>query len=722
MPLKSIFIFFLFIFCFAYVNAQTDQKFEQLEKKINQSKNDSTRAVALNDIAWEYIKVNPEKGIPYSKESVQISKKKGYVKLASSCLNTLANLHESSAQFNLAEEAYKESIFLKKEINDMKGLAIVYSNLAKLKRKLGQHKEGLDLIEKSIHIQDSLKNNYGLALAYTNKGTILNDLGQTDASLSSHKKALYYEEILKDSMGMAYSYINIGGMLYDRGNYREGIDYSLKGLKILEKSKDYSARILALNNLAIAYRKIKNIQIAKQFNKQSINLAHEAKSFQQLAGSLMVKGEILMDQQKFTEALKALFEAKDWEQKYKRKFLETEILGNIGACYYQLKQYDLASKYLNQATRLANEHGMSSVEFRCLMKIASIQLDLEQAQNLDTIFKRSEKLVKQLNSKRLYLEFYKNRIRYFKLIGKEKEQLKDYETYFIYRDSILPEIASNSLSDAAIKYETEKKNATIQLLNKEKKIRSLTLKQQEVILGKRKLWIWFLGILGFLILSSAILGFRLQRKYATKRKELEIKNHLESERQRFSKDIHDDIGSGLSKIRFIAESLTVDESQDKIKQKAHSLQQTAHQLVDNMRDLIWVLQPENSTITNLEVRIREYISDYIEDTSLQAEVLFNLENEHLTLTSELNRSLFSIVKESLQNTLKHANATDFNLQFTQKNNKLNIQITDNGIGFKNEETLSGNGLKNMKLRVQKFGGNIYLESKNGMQINIEIPI
>lgn len=715
-------VLFVLFFTSISVFAQTTDKFAQLEQKLKATTTDSSRADALNAIAWEYIKVNPEKGLLYSKESVELCEKHGYRKLTSSCYNTLANLHEELGQFQQAEYAYKESIRIKKDIRDMKGLATVYSNLAKVKRKTGKYEEGLDLLSKSIVIQDSLNNYYGLGLAYTNKGTILKDLGDAYGSVENHKKAMYYREKVKDSLGMAYSAINIGGMLYDLGNYTEGIEITLKGLKYLERTKDYPARTLALNNLAIAYLKVKNKKLAKYYNKQSLNLSYETESYQNIAGALQTKGEILMGDEQFKEALAALKEGESYVSKYKQKFIETEIIGNIGACYYKLKEYNLAERYLKRATEQANMLGLSSVEFRCLMKQISISLDKEISTGLAPLFKRGLDLAKKMNSKRLYLDYYKNSIRYNQLTNKKEALIKDYETYFKYRDSIMPEEAVSSMTDAGIRYETDKKNQAIQLLKQERRIKSLEIKEKNAGLERRALWIWFLLGMGVLVLISALFFIRLQGKVARKNQELAIKETEEQERSRMAKDLHDDLGSGLAKIRFLSDSLPSEQNEEVMERKIKGIQQTAHQLVDNMRDMIWVMNTENNTLFHLSSRIREYISDYLEETSLTCVPQFYFENEGKTLTTEISRTVFSIVKECLQNTLKHAEATEFVCELRQRGKEIEIKLSDNGKGGFDPEKTNGNGMKNIQKRVRLLGGNMNFSSENGTSFHIRFSL
>ena len=704
----------------AQIYAQ-NSKIVNLENKLKEAKSDSTKAVILNDLSWEYINVDPSKGFPLIDEAIDVCKTNNFIKLKSSCYNTKANLFEVTGDLIQAENHYKKSIEEKKKINDAKGIATVYSNLSKIYRRQSKYEEGISYLLKSIAIQDSLKNYYGLGLAYNNLGAIYKDLGDDKISKTYHLKALENRILAKDSLGIAYSYVNIGGNYNDLGEYKNGIKYLLNGLAVLERKKDYPAMMLTLSNISSTYLKIKNFTLAKKYNDRALNLSLEKNNSNHLASIYQVKAEILMENKNYSKSLENLQLALNASKQHKQNFLQIEITANIGACLYHLKDYKKAKKILNEAIVSANEYELKSIEFKSLCKLIEILILDDELQIANGHLKRAAFLAKKLDSKKNYLTYYRTAINLAKATKNEGLLLKSYDTYFLYRDSVMPENIHSSMSEASTKYETEKKEREIQLLYQQKKIKNLELKEQAFIIEKRNLFLYSILILFCFSSIFVFFMFRKEKLLAQKKKILAIKTTEEIERTRIAKDLHDDLGSGLSKIRFLTEHFDRNLTEDEFSKKIKAINQTSYNLVDNMRDLIWVLNPENNTLDNLFVRVREYISDYFDESNLEykIEIPRNISSE--SISNEFSRNVFSVIKEALQNIVKHAEATKVNFEVIQNLTSFEINIRDNGIGLSDEKNKIGNGLKNMKSRIEKLGGEIEFMNENGTIIKIKFP-
>jgi len=192
-----------------------------------------------------------------------------------------------------------------------------------------------------------------------------------------------------------------------------------------------------------------------------------------------------------------------------------------------------------------------------------------------------------------------------------------------------------------------------------------------------------------------------------------------------AKDIHDDLGSGLSKIKFLTELVaTKSANNPEITSNIKSISETATFLVENMRDLIWALNPENTKLQNLIARIREYSSDYLTDFPI--ELIINIKEEipDREITKEAHRNIFFIVKECLQNVVKHAGASVVKLNIDLSDNAFKMSIIDNGKGFAENDNKRGNGLKNIKQRVAAVNGviNFGTMQEKGLSLNFIVPI
>ncbi len=231
----------------------------------------------------------------------------------------------------------------------------------------------------------------------------------------------------------------------------------------------------------------------------------------------------------------------------------------------------------------------------------------------------------------------------------------------------------------------------------------------------------------FFILMGTVVYFYFQKQKLKSKleKELTIQSTAENERLRFAKDIHDDLGSGLSKINFLSElMLNHSKTNADVSSNAAAISETSKGLIGNMRDLIWALNPENTTTGDLIAAIREFTSDYLEDFTAELQLNIPANFPDFQIRKECYREVLMTVKESLNNIVKHSAASEIQLGITLNDNVLIINVSDNGIGLTEGKDKSGNGLTNMQARIAAIGGVFSLKSEpnSGTSIRITVPV
>ncbi len=315
--------------------------------------------------------------------------------------------------------------------------------------------------------------------------------------------------------------------------------------------------------------------------------------------------------------------------------------------------------------------------------------------------------------------------RVYEALNEHKQALSYNNRYIHLKDSILTKEKQAQLMDIQTKYETNKKELEIIHLKQSNQINALELRAQQYEVQKRNILIASV-LLGLLLM--VIIFYTLHQKQNIKKqleKQLAITQTEEKERQRISKDLHDELGSGLSKINFLSELLVQDKNQSTQSiQTAKTITETARQLISNMRDLIWVLQPDNNQIQELLIRIREYASDYLDDFCEDVTFDFPAQVDHINIIKEANHDILMIVKECLNNIVKHSKATQVLLSIKMMNQSLTITIQDNGIGMDVTKPKNGNGLRNLVARIQALGGKQEVKStvNIGTTFIFDIPL
>ena len=238
-----------------------------------------------------------------------------------------------------------------------------------------------------------------------------------------------------------------------------------------------------------------------------------------------------------------------------------------------------------------------------------------------------------------------------------------------------------------------------------------------------KTW-WFKAIM--LLFGTGVIVFIIrsyyQRKLEKQKMLFEKQKAVEQERTRIAMEMHDDLGSGLTAIRYLAGGLTADSS-DKAKDKAVKIESSAKELVDNMNDIIWTMKSDNNTLEETLSYIRKQAAEQLETAAIDYSFDFPKNIPALNITNEQKRNLLLIAKEAVHNILKHAQATEVVLIVRVDGRKLHLSIADNGCGTDLNGTRQfGNGLKNMVRRANEMGGKLEIKSPPGTTITITTGI
>jgi signal transduction histidine kinase len=209
--------------------------------------------------------------------------------------------------------------------------------------------------------------------------------------------------------------------------------------------------------------------------------------------------------------------------------------------------------------------------------------------------------------------------------------------------------------------------------------------------------------------------------------EHETQNRIQHERERISRDLHDNMGAQLSHIvrsvEWFSKHSKVENDADK--DLLDNVNATAKDAISTLRESIWTLNKETITITDFIERYKKWASPLLKSAP-QTELIFNENVEkNAVIMPEQSLQLFRILQEALNNTLKYANATKiiFDVQSID-NQGFKFIFSDNGDGFDIQNALEkGNGLANMQQRAEGIGAelNIRAQLTKGTTISINLP-
>jgi signal transduction histidine kinase/ligand-binding sensor domain-containing protein len=241
--------------------------------------------------------------------------------------------------------------------------------------------------------------------------------------------------------------------------------------------------------------------------------------------------------------------------------------------------------------------------------------------------------------------------------------------------------------------------------------------------------LWFKVLFSLIVLIILVFAIRFLVTVRFKEQIVAMNHYREIEQIRagISRDIHDEIGAGLTKIKLMTRKLFRTETGLINQDDAKKISNTADELIRNLGEIVWTINPENDSLKNIVAYIRMYLSRLAEEQS-DCEIEFELPSADSipdkAVNPKVKRNVLLILKESLTNSIKHAHCTKVKIVIRLSENYIHMSAHDNGRGFEMEGHISsGNGLKNMKKRAEEIGGDLEIESSDsGTIINLKAPV
>ncbi|HRI61697.1 MAG TPA: triple tyrosine motif-containing protein, partial [Saprospiraceae bacterium] len=238
--------------------------------------------------------------------------------------------------------------------------------------------------------------------------------------------------------------------------------------------------------------------------------------------------------------------------------------------------------------------------------------------------------------------------------------------------------------------------------------------------------LWF-KIAAMTALTSLLisLGFlEYTRQLRTRNLSLQARLAIQDERNRISRDLHDDLGSGLGAIRLLSDIAFSKTDTTELHAEVGKIAESARDLSEKVHEIIWAATPKNDTLEHLIGYLHQYAVSLFGDSYYDLRARIPEAIPIAAIAGEHRRSLFLAYKEALNNIVRHAQATRVNIDFHCTPSHAEICIRDNGHGFDPAATGdAGNGLKNMRKRMEDIGGEFSIESGGeGTEVVFKVPL
>ncbi len=574
----------------------------------------------------------------------------------------------------------------------------------------------------------------------TNQVNYLNRLCLEYQKMGSYDSALFYGntafKIAKKityKKGIASAYINIGLVDYYQGDFNAALKKYFIALKIFEKDETSSEEGVAAvyNNIGMIYERInryddalKNYGKALTIRKKIGNEKGLATSYNNIGIIQSIKKSYKKADDNFKKSLKLwlkLNDKKSLSLAYNNigfnLYSEGDAFQKSGSPQKAKRNFKLAFQNYYTVLELQKQIGNKRSIALSYSNIGETYLKIGEYLNAKKEYEKALELSTEIGEVFLLKDIYIGLALVNEKLGNYKEAYQQQQLYSKYKEKIFDKESTRQIEEIQAKYETEKKQKTIE-------IQSLQLSKQQLQITQNKVQVILLiaGMILIVIITYLIINRNKAKQRAVSQKNIltQQKRHaktlictLEQERIRIARDLHDGIGQTLVGAITNHEQLSTElnsfsENKKQIFNSTSIILDTAYK---ELRELSHQMMPRVLELTGLS----EAISDLL-DKSLKTTLIdYSFDQQPINeIPENIAISIYRIFQELLSNIIKHSEAKSILINLYRTQQRIMLIVEDDGIGIKDAINSSkaksnGIGLMNITARTQIMNGTFLIE-------------
>jgi len=384
------------------------------------------------------------------------------------------DLHSQSNEIDsLKERLFKSKIDTQK-VNTLHELSKCYL-FSDAKKALLYGQEAYQLSKKLDFKKGCAKSLHNIGITYYN-------IGNYDSALYFFSSSLKIKSLINDKKGMASSFNNMGAIYDYWGDYNKAITHYISSLKINEELKNYAGALSASNNIGNILSQQHNAKGALKYYRISLDYAKKAQKNKGIADALLNIGNVKFDINENDSALMYYNLSKPLYINEGDQERMATLYNSFGLWYNKANQKDSAFNYFQKAKALyagvENMQGLAEV----YNHIGQIYLTKGDVVNAENYFTEGLSYTKQLGSKDFEATYYESLAKLYSKKGDFNQAYKYHLLFYDIKDSLITKESLKQIADMNVKYETEKKEQEINILNKEKELQNSNLRKQKLII------------------------------------------------------------------------------------------------------------------------------------------------------------------------------------------------------------------------------------------------
>jgi len=577
--------------------------------------------------------------------------------------------------------------------------------------------------EKAYRLSKKISYKKGLFNYSSNAGNVYLFRGKYDKLKSLMLSSVKLAIDLKDKHHEAIFVTNLGNAYMYNAEYQKAVENFQNGIRLFKANNepDYERKINSF--IGICFLNSNNLNKSIEYANKAYILSEKAKDSVTMCTSLSILGKSCVEKKEFLKAKPYVEKALLFATNLKMGNEIADAQYDKSRILFSEGNYKEAIEWCNKSIKYYDQTGNIISKVNSLCSISDYYLKNGDKKNAFESIKTAEDLASKNQLKSHLLLVYSSLANLNKKTENYKEAFYYLEKNQFSNDSLNSENLKNKLQELDTKFQTAEKDKNILILEKEQ------LKQKT-----------FIYALLAIVIGLLIFSYLLYRNFSARKKisEQEItqlqqekkidaaQNMLqgeETERTRLARDLHDGLGGMLAGVKFQLNSMkgNVILSEENAETFTRSITQLDNAIAE-MRRVAHNMMPEALLKFGLNDTLKNYCDSVSQNSGLAISFQsFGME-KRLEQTTEI--VIYRVVQELLNNTLKHANATNVYIQLSRNENTISLTVEDDGKGFDVDKIQkNGIGLSNIQHRVDYLNGKMDIKSDDkGTSTHIEFEI
>ncbi|MBX2972864.1 MAG: tetratricopeptide repeat protein [Flavobacteriales bacterium] len=653
----------------------------------NTALGDSVRLMACYDLVWEgYMYSDPDSAVVLAREmqrEARLVKQPLFDALAYD-LQAMAAFVQGDLRKALA--IYDTVLPMHERNNIPECVADAIGNMAHIRSYLGEHQEAVDLYERAHHMHQERKDTMGMANDINAIGRIHLLRGDHARALDHFMRGITLLRTQQDERGIVTALHNLGAVHSVQGDHTQALEYHREAFALAQKLDDRAQMGAALVEIGSCQQELSDNDAAMISYQGALTEYRAVGATGGIANTLCHMGDLLRTRGQNDEALLRYTEAEAIATTDERPFQQAMAL--IGAGHVLLAM---------------GRPSEALVKAQAAIPIADDYEDLAQRRDA------AQLLYNVLST-----------------VGRKADALHWHERYVQLNDSIMRQENQRAAIRNDFAYANEKQLLADSLHRESERLRHSS--ELATHRSRNQLLIATLLVLGLIAF-----GFWNRSRYTAKANkaiqaaqdrvvEIEKQREAEAVRTRIARDIHDDIGGDITKIGLLSHEARrlFDQDPGSAFGTLTRIGDLSREVSHALHDVVNTVDPRSDDLALVMTHAREMVTRLLEGTALNAELVFQHHGNPRTLDPERKRGMLLLLKEAVNNVLKHAGASRLTISFTTDNSGFDLLVKDDGRGFDTTTRGGGNGLRNMHARANALGAEVLVTSAPGRGCAIHV--